>query len=126
MAPWNPAPDGAIRMVIVDDHAGFRATARAVMEAEGFTVVGEAGDGASAVAEVLRIGPDVVLLDVELPDENGFAVAAELARQGSSALVVLTSSRDSTDFGKLVEESPVRGFIPKGELSGEGVRNLLG
>jgi DNA-binding NarL/FixJ family response regulator len=113
------------RMVIVDDHPAFRATARAVMEAEGFTVVGEAGDAASAVAAVLQIGPDVVLLDVELPDENGFAVAAELQRRGSSALVVLTSSRDSTDFGTLVEESAVRGFIPKNELSGEGVRNLL-
>jgi DNA-binding NarL/FixJ family response regulator len=112
-------------MLIIDDHATFRATARALMEAEGFTVVAEAADGAAGVAEALRVAPDVVLLDVELPDCDGFEVAERLARAGSGAAVVLTSSRDLADFGSLVAESPARGFIPKGELSGAAVRALM-
>jgi DNA-binding NarL/FixJ family response regulator len=114
------------RMLIVDDHPTFRATARALMEAEGFTVVAEAADGATAVAEAMRVAPDVILLDVELPDCDGFEVAARLAALGSTAAVVLTSSRDRIDFGGLVADSPARGFIPKAELTGDGVKELMG
>jgi DNA-binding NarL/FixJ family response regulator len=112
-------------MLIADDHAGFRAMARALMEAEGFCVVGEADDAVSAVSETLRVGPDILLLDVELPDGNGFGVAEELQRRGSPVAVVLTSSRDSSDYGGLLAASDVRGFIPKDELSGDAVRALL-
>lgn len=113
-------------MLIVDDHPGFRATARALMQAEGFTVVGEAVDGASAVELALRLVPDVVLLDVELPDFDGFEVAARLAVSQSPSAVVLTSSRDRADYGALVDESSARGFVAKGELSGDAVRELVG
>lgn len=113
-------------MLIVDDHPGFRATARALMQAEGFTVVGEAVDGASAVELALRLVPDVVLLDVELPDFDGFEVAARLAVSQSPSAVVLTSSRDRADYGPLVDESSARGFVAKGELSGDAVRELVG
>ena len=105
-------------VLIVDDHPGFRSFARRVLEADGFTVVGEAGDGSSAVEAAARLRPALVLLDVMLPDRDGFAVARELSDSGTGATVVLTSSREADDFGGRLERSPARGFIHKDELSG--------
>ena len=112
-------------VLIVDDHPSFRASARAILEAEGFEVIGEAEDGSSAIAQVKRLRPDVVLLDVQLPDMDGFAVSEQLCKNGWSPAIVLTSSRDLSDFGDLVETSCARGFVPKGELSGEAISALL-
>jgi DNA-binding NarL/FixJ family response regulator len=106
-------------VLIVDDHADFRRLARALLEAESFEVVGEAADGESAIAESLRLRPDVVLLDVQLPDVDGFEVAARLAAAGAPACVVLTSSRSRSAFRRRLEASPALGFIPKDELSGQ-------
>ena len=118
-------PEARLTAVIVDDHPSFRAVARTVLETDGFTVVGTASDGESGVAEALRLEPDVVLLDVELPDIDGFEVAARLRRAGSSSAIVLASSRESTDFGSLVAESGARGFVSKPDLTGEAVRALV-
>jgi len=96
-----------------------------LLEAEGFDVVGEAGDGASALEAVRRLRPDLVLLDVQLPDTDGFAVTAELVRDGAGPQVVLTSSRDAADFGPLITESGARGFIPKAEVSADRLVALL-
>ncbi len=113
-------------ILIVDDHPSFRASARAILEAEGFTVVGEAGDGATALSVTRRLSPDVVLLDVQLPDATGFDVCAELVRRnGSGPAVVLVSSRDASDYGDLIATSGARGFVPKADLSGESVAALL-
>lgn len=112
-------------VLIVDDHPTFRATARQLLEAEGFEVVGEAENGASALECVARLKPEVVLLDVQLPDMDGFEVASKLSTNGNRAQVVLTSSRDASEFGALVAESGSRGFIPKGELSGRRLADLL-
>jgi DNA-binding NarL/FixJ family response regulator len=112
-------------VLIVDDHPSFRLTVRALLEAEGFEVVGEAADGASAIEEARRLKPEVMLLDVQLPDMDGFAVAEELCRNGWSPAVVLTSSRDLSDFGSLVATCGARGFVPKGELSAETLSALL-
>jgi DNA-binding NarL/FixJ family response regulator len=108
--------------LIVDDHPSFRAAARMLLESEGFVVVGEASDGAAAVSEARRLSPDAVLLDVNLPDTDGFAVAAELV---PGPLVVLTSSRDVHEFGPLVGRSGARGFVAKADLSGARLRALL-
>jgi DNA-binding NarL/FixJ family response regulator len=113
-------------VLIVDDHPSFRLTARALLEAEGFDVVGEAADGASALAAVSELRPDVVLLDVQLPDLDGFEVASQLCSNGHCPSIVLTSSRDGSDFGPLVARSGARGFVPKAELSGEALVELLG
>ena len=113
-------------VVIVDDHPSFRASARAVLQAEGFEVVGEAEDGASAIAAARALKPDVLLLDVQLPDMDGFAVCHELNMNGSTPAVVLVSSRDAADYGGLIQQSGARGFIPKGELCGGALSNLLG
>jgi DNA-binding NarL/FixJ family response regulator len=111
-------------VLIVDDHAAFRRSARRLLEAEGYEVIGEAEDGRSALSEAESLEPDVVLLDVFLPDLDGFEVASELTRRGLW-VVVLTSSRDGRDFGPLVAESGARGFIPKTELSGAALAALV-
>lgn len=112
-------------IVIVDDHPSFRAMARTVLETEGFVVVGTADDGESGVAETLRLAPDVILLDIGLPDIDGFEVAARLREAGSHAAIVLASSRDGSDFGSLIVESGARGFVEKAKLSGDAVRALV-
>jgi DNA-binding NarL/FixJ family response regulator len=111
-----------VRFLIVDDHPSFRAAARMLLESEGFDVVGEAGDGATGIAETHRLAPDAVLLDVNLPDLDGFEVAARIA---DGPVVVLTSSRDAREFGPLVDRCGARGFVAKAELSGDILRSLL-
>jgi DNA-binding NarL/FixJ family response regulator len=114
------------RVLIVDDHPSFRATARALLQAEGYDVVGEAENGVGALRQARELQPDVVLLDVQLPDFDGFEVAARLtAQDGSTIEVVLCSSRDGSDFGPLVAQSGARGFIPKAELSGAALKAVL-
>ena len=112
-------------VLIVDDHAGFRASARRVLEGAGYTVVAEEETGAAGVAAVLEHRPDLALIDVQLPDIDGFEVVRQLIAAGSESATVLTSSRDRSDFGSLVEESSARGFIPKGELSAASLEALL-
>jgi DNA-binding NarL/FixJ family response regulator len=111
-------------LLLVDDHASFRAVARAAL-AERFTVVGEAVDATSCIELVRRLQPDVVLLDVQLPDGDGFAVAAVLAAEDHPPKVVLISSRDRRDFEPLLRQSPVRGFLEKERLSATALAELL-
>lgn len=114
----------AATVLIVDDHAGFRSFARALLEAEGFDVVGEAADGASALALTRALQPELVLLDVALPDLDGFAVCEALLEDGPAPAVVLTSSRDVSAYRRRLERSGARGFIPKSELSGPALSAL--
>ena len=112
-------------VLIVDDHESFRASARRLLEAEGFAVVGEAADGQAGIDAAERLRPDLVLLDVTLPDLDGFEVASRLAAAGSRAMIVLTSSRAESEYGALVARAPARAFIPKSELSGPALAALL-
>jgi DNA-binding NarL/FixJ family response regulator len=112
-------------VLIVDDHPSFRATARALLEAEGFDVLGEASDGRAAIEAAEKLRPDIVLLDVQLPDQTGFDVASRLTGDGLCVGVILVSSRDGSDYGPLVEESGALGFVPKAELSGDRIAALI-
>jgi DNA-binding NarL/FixJ family response regulator len=143
--PWrhdNPAPgitassdalvdrlcdDLGVRttVLIVDDHEPFRDSASALLGAEGFEVVGGVGDGAAALAAVERLRPEVVLLDVQLPDLDGFAVAERLAAMSSPPRVVLISSRDASAYGPRVRAAAARGFLAKRELSGASLAALV-
>jgi two-component system nitrate/nitrite response regulator NarL len=114
------------RVLVVDDHEGFRAIARAVLEADGLSVVGEAADGAAAVAVAERLRPDVVLLDIHLPDLDGFEVSEQLAALPSPPVVVLTSSRPIADLRRRVGASPAAGFVPKDLVSGARLLGLAG
>ena len=112
------------RVLIVDDHKPFRAVARELLESAGYVVAGEAADAAEALAAVAAESPDAVLLDVQLPDSDGFAVAKALAAPDGPA-VVLISSREADDYGRRVESSGARGFIPKSKLSAATLAALL-
>jgi DNA-binding NarL/FixJ family response regulator len=113
-------------VVIVDDHPEFRASASALLEAEGFAVVGEAADGDGAIAAVERLRPQVVLLDIQLPDSDGFTVAERLAAGSDPPRVVLISSREAAAYGPRLEAAAAQGFIPKRELSGSALAALVG
>jgi DNA-binding NarL/FixJ family response regulator len=111
-------------VLIVDDHPTFRSFARDLLQLDGFEVIGEAQDGGSGIEAATALLPDVVLLDVQLPDLTGFEVARRLTESGVRS-IVLVSSRDAASYGDQIESSGALGFVPKAELSGDAVRTLL-
>ena len=119
-------PSVGVTVLIVDDHPSFRASARRMLEADGYEVVGEAENGAAALAAAERLRPEVVLLDVRLPDIDGIEVARRLTdADGYVPQIVLISSHDAADLGEAIDASAARGFIPKGELSAEAIGLLI-
>ena len=112
-------------VLIVDDHAAFRAAAHATLEAGGFDVVGEAETGEAAIAAAAALRPDVVLVDMVLPDLDGFAVCERLTTGSDTPSVVLTSTRDASTYRRGLDRSRARGFITKSELSGAAIAALL-
>jgi two-component system nitrate/nitrite response regulator NarL len=112
-------------VLIVDDHAGFRAAARALLEAAGYPVVGEAAGAAEAVTEAARLRPGLVLLDVQLPDGDGFDVAGVLAALPEPPIVLLVSVRDRQSYRRRLPGSAARGFIAKDRLTSAAVAALL-
>jgi DNA-binding NarL/FixJ family response regulator len=113
------------RVLIVDDNRAFRAAARQLLERAGFAVVAEAESGARGVEEARAHGPDVAIVDVQLPDFDGFEVAERLAKLDLPPRVILISSLDGADFGALVAASSALGFLPKAELSASLIDGLL-
>jgi two-component system response regulator EvgA len=113
------------RVLIVDDHPSFRSCVRALLTSEGFVVVGEAEDGESALALTAELSPDLVLLDIQLPDISGFEVVSRLHEKNPELEVVLISSRDQNAYGSSLGASGALGFITKGELSGPALARLL-
>jgi DNA-binding NarL/FixJ family response regulator len=111
-------------VLIVDDHAGYRAAARALLEAEGFEVVGESPSGEDALEQIDRLHPALVLLDIGLPGIDGIEVAVRLAQRETPPVVVLTSSRDGIGCESIFRSCGARGFIPKAELSGDAITAL--
>ena len=113
-------------VLIVDDHPSFRASARRLLEADGYEVVGEAADGESAFEAVRELRPDIVLLDVQLPDLDGFdgRGAAHRRRRRAGRGADLQPRRAPTS-GPASAASGARGFVPKSELVGRGIAALL-
>lgn len=112
----------ATTVLIVDDHSAFRSRAKRMLEAEGFEVVGEAADGASGVDAAQRLAPDVVLLDLQLPDATGFEVAEAMAERSA---VVITSTREDDGYDARARRSGACGFVCKSDLSGAAIEELL-
>ena len=112
-------------ILIVDDDPRFRDQVRDVLAADGFVVIGEAVDGASGLEAVQALHPDYVLLDIGLPDVEGFEVARALAVDGPPPWVVLTSSRDARAYGRRLANGDYLGFIPKERISGAAIRALV-
>lgn len=115
----------ASSILIIDDQNSYRTWARVLLEQAGYAVVGEAADGAQGLAAARRLHPEVVLLDIRLPDIDGFEVARRLASDLASSAVVLISTRDACDYGDRIKDSCARGFMPKSELSSDALAGLL-
>jgi DNA-binding NarL/FixJ family response regulator len=118
-------PHMSRRVLVVDDHPSFRRLATKLLEAGGFDVVGEAETGRTALTEARRLHPDVILLDVLLPDTSGFAVAEALADGSGAPVVILVSSRSASELAAGLERSPARGFIAKRELTAGALAALV-
>ena len=113
-------------VLIVDDHDGFRMQAADMLQAAGYDVVGSCADGRSALAAISELGPDVVLLDVQLPDTDGFRLITELVPGQHHPAIVLISSREAADYGTRVGRSGAAGFITKAELSAQSLLAVIG
>jgi DNA-binding NarL/FixJ family response regulator len=113
-------------VVIVDDHDGFRAQVANMLQAAGYEVVGSCADGRSALVAISTLGPDVVLLDVQLPDTDGFRLITELDAGLRGPAIVLISSREAADYGSRVGGSGAAGFITKAELSAQSLAEVVG
>ncbi len=118
--PWM-----SCTVLLVDDHAAFRRSARALLAVEGFDVIGEAGDGVEALRLAAELRPQIVLLDVQLPGLDGFSVADKLVGDDGPT-VILISTRDAGEYGGQVESSSAHGFIPKSRLTAVAIREIAG
>lgn len=116
----------SMRTLVVDDQPSFCEWARAWLETVGFEVVGCEGSGESALEAARVLRPELVLLDIQLPDLDGFQVAARLARLSDPPIVILISARDAPDHGRHLRDAPVRGFIQKADLSMTTLDLLVG
>jgi DNA-binding NarL/FixJ family response regulator len=115
-----------MRCVIVDDDESFLNEAQALLESDGVTVAGVANTCAEAVQRVEALRPDVVLVDVRLGEESGFAAARQLAVGVQSAKLIMISAHAEAAYADLIAESPVTGFLPKAQLSAQAIRRILG
>jgi DNA-binding NarL/FixJ family response regulator len=115
-----------LRSLIVDDSETFLASARRLLESQGVDIVGTATSGAEALDLVVALSPDLALVDVELGEEDGVALAGELRSRAPATRVVLVSTYGRDEMQDLISTSPAVGFLPKSRLSGDAIRALLG
>lgn len=116
-----------LRTLIVDDNAPFRAAARAILEGSEFSVIGEAATAAEAARRVDELDPEIILLDIDLGEDSGFAVARQLAGRVNDAgpKLILISIHPEDRFADLIAESPALGFLAKSDLSPGRLAELL-
>jgi len=112
-------------VLIVDDDDAFRNLATRILTGWGHVVIGEAGTAAEALARVAELRPDTVLIDIGLPDGDGFALTARLRGMPWPVRVVLISSDADRANAAAADRAGASGFVPKDELSGPGLRQLI-
>ena len=112
--------------LIVDDSEEFQASVSRLLSAQGMTIVGCASSAAQALRMAESLRPDVALVDVELGDEDGIELAAQLAASAAATPVILISIRDQDEVSELIRGSPARGFLRKDALGASGIVELLG
>jgi DNA-binding NarL/FixJ family response regulator len=122
---WHPY-QVHLRCLLVDDNDAFLKAASVLLEREGVTVAGVASTIAEALQQIEALRPEVILIDIGLGDESGFDLARRVARIGSSATVIMISTRAGAEYADLVAESPAAGFLAKSELSARGIGRLHG
>ena len=113
-----------LRLLLVDDDARFRAAACRTLAADGVDVVAEVDNGGDVVAAAARCRPDVVLLDIGLPDVDGVEVARRLRMEQGGPVVILISTRDLA-YGTRLAAGVATGYLPKDQLSGRAIRALV-
>jgi DNA-binding NarL/FixJ family response regulator len=114
-----------VRVLLIDDHNAFRINARRALEAAGYEVVGMAGDGQSGLRAARDLQPDVVLLDIGLPDVSGLDLAQVLHDEAPALPVVLISTHDAGDLAELARTHGARGFLTKDELFGDALARVI-
>jgi CheY-like chemotaxis protein len=122
--PVGERDEVAQKILVVDDHDGFRARTRRLLERDRYRVV-EAANGAQAIAQAIAERPDLVLLDVHLPDMNGFEVAAALRLAGGAARILLISTHPANDYAEQIAGSEADGFLDKADLSASAIAAML-
>jgi DNA-binding NarL/FixJ family response regulator len=123
---WQANRMNVLRCVVVDDDTSFLEAAKAMLEADGATVVETASSTSDAVQRVNALHPEVVLVDIRLGEESGFDTARKLATCSRAPVVIMISTHSGEDYADLLMESPVICFLPKAELSGAAIRRILG
>ena len=117
-----------LRCLIVDDNASFREEMRGLLTEQGLEVVGGAGSAADARRQIAELRPDVALIDIDLGDESGFALARQLREQpgqGAVSHLILISTHDGAEYADLIEASSAVGFLAKIDLSAATIRQML-
>jgi DNA-binding NarL/FixJ family response regulator len=125
-AAGSDADEVLMRCLLVDDNEAFIETARRLLDRDGVRVTGTASNIAEALLQASELRPDIVLVDIILGDENGFDLARRLAESHAHLAIIMISSDTEDDYADLVAESPAVGFLPKDELSADGIQRLLG
>lgn len=112
-------------VLVVDDDAGFRDLATRILTSWGHAVIGEAGSVAEALAQAAKLRPDVVLVDIGLPDGDGFSLTEQLVAMPWAVRVVLTSSEADRTTWAAAQRAGAVSFLPKDELSSALLRQLI-
>ncbi len=113
-----------ITVLLIDDDPGFRLLARRALAGTQLVVVGEADTAAGGARAARELKPDVMLVDVGLPDGDGIALAHELSALPWSPRIVLTSVDPDAATAEVVQSSGAVGFVPKHDLPGRGLELL--
>ncbi|HWZ98530.1 MAG TPA: response regulator transcription factor [Candidatus Dormibacteraeota bacterium] len=113
-----------IRILLVDDHALVRQGLRSLLEREGFSVVGEASDGLEALDQVRALAPDIVVMDISMPSQNGLNAAREIKKVWPDTKVILLTQHTEDMYIADALEASVSGYVLKSQASSDLVHAI--